>query len=168
MNLEEGNNVFTDYDDQDGGDTKPLPNFIPPEAQRASSPSGDELMKIETTDHQSSGPSEGSLPPAIQESKEAAIEILDPDSVEIMAPDSVKWPESNREDDVQDAVYRDVVEEAEIVEKPAAGESPTDKVELDRATFDLLMGVAKKVNAGAVLVDPEELKRVNSAVEQGA
>lgn len=161
----------SDYDEVDAGEVKPMPNFVPPEAQRAASPSGDELMKIETTapENQSAGPSAGSLPPAIQQSNEATVEILDPDSVEIMAPDSVKWPESgNREDDVQDAVYRDVVEEAEIVEKPAAGESPTDKVELDRATFELLMGVAKKVNAGAVLVDPEELRRVNSAVEQGA
>jgi len=61
-----------------------------------------------------------------------------------------------RNEHIEDAESKNVVPEAE-----AAAQG--DKVMLDRDTCEVLMRVAQQVNAEAILVDPDELKRVEAA-----
>ncbi len=60
--------------------------------------------------------------------------------------------------EIEDAVFREL--------PPPSKKDCGDTVEIDRATYDWLTRVAERVNAGAVLVDPDDLKRVNDAVQQ--
>ncbi|AYK20400.1 hypothetical protein [Aeromonas veronii] len=99
------------------------------------------------------------LPPAVQQADTAP--DAEAEVVTEIEPEVVTEPE-RRNEHIEDAEYEDVVPDAEA-EAAAQG----DKVTLDRATYEALMGVAKKVNAGAMLVDPDELQRVNAAVQQG-
>lgn len=184
MDLEEKDQAFSDYDEQDGGDVKPLPNFIPPEAQKAPAapvaapadqvavePVEQQADKVQppqidgvpadaaVAQNPAASTAEGAgLPPAVQQADAA------PDAeaeVVTIEPEVVTEPERSNEH-IEDAEYEDVLPEAE-----AEAEAQGDKVTLDRATYEALMGVARKVNAGAMLVDPDELQRVNAAVQQG-
>lgn len=183
MDLEEKDQAFSDYDEQDGGDVKPLPNFIPPEAQKApAAPAAApaDQVAVEPVEQQAdkvqppqidgvpadaavaqnpaASTAEGAgLPPAVQQADAAP--DAEAEVVTEIEPEVVAEPERGNEH-IEDAEYEDVVPEAE-----AAAQG--DKVTLDRATYEALMGVAKKVNAGAMLVDPDELQRVNAAVQQG-
>ncbi|MFL9811370.1 hypothetical protein D7249_24655 [Stutzerimonas stutzeri] len=183
MDLEEKDQAFSDYDEQDGGDVKPLPNFIPPEAQKApAAPAAApaDQVAVEPVEQQAdkvqppqidgvpadaavaqnpaASTAEGAgLPPAVQQADAAP--DAEAEVVTEIEPEVVTEPE-RRNEHIEDAEYEDVVPEAE-----AAAQG--DKVTLDRATYEALMGVAKKVNAGAMLVDPDELQRVNAAVQQG-
>lgn len=185
MDLEEKDQAFSDYDEQDGGDVKPLPNFIPPEAQKApaapvAAPADQEA--VEPVEQQSdkvqpaqidgvpadaavvqnpaASTAEGAgLPPAVQQADAAP--DAEAEVVTEIEPEVVTEPE-RRNEHIEDVEYVDVAPEAE-----AEAATQGDKVTLDRATFEALMGVAKKVNAGAMLVDPDELQRVNAAVQQG-
>lgn len=183
MDLEEKDQAFSDYDEQDGGDVKPLPNFIPPEAQKApAAPAAApaDQVAVEPVEQQAdkvqppqidgvpadaavaqnpaASTAEGAgLPPAVQQA--VAAPDAEAEVVTEIEPEVVAEPERGNEH-IEDAEYEDVVPEAE-----AAAQG--DKVTLDRATYEALMGVAKKVNAGAMLVDPDELQRVNAAVQQG-
>ena len=185
MDLEEKDQAFSDYDEQDGGDVKPLPNFIPPEAQKApAAPAAApaDQVAVEPVEQQAdkvqppqidgvpadaavaqnpaASTAEGAgLPPAVQQADAAP--DAEAEVVTEIEPEVVTEPE-RRNEHIEDAEYEDVVPEAEA-EAAAKG----DKVTLDRATYEALMGVAKKVNAGAMLVDPDELQRVNAAVQQG-
>lgn len=185
MDLEEKDQAFSDYDEQDGGDVKPLPNFIPPEAQKApAAPAAApaDQVAVEPVEQQAdkvqppqidgvpadaavaqnpaASTAEGAgLPPAVQQADTAP--DAEAEVVTEIEPEVVTEPE-RRNEHIEDAEYEDVVPEAEA-EAAAQG----DKVTLDRATYEALMGVAKKVNAGAMLVDPDELQRVNAAVQQG-
>lgn len=185
MDLEEKDQAFSDYDEQDGGDVKPLPNFIPPEAQKApAAPAAApaDQVAVEPVEQQAdkvqppqidgvpadaavaqnpaASTAEGAgLPPAVQQADAAP--DAEAEVVTEIEPEVVTEPE-RRNEHIEDAEYEDVVPEAEA-EAAAQG----DKVTLDRATYEALMGVAKKVNAGAMLVDPDELQRVNAAVQQG-
>lgn len=172
MDLEEKDQAFSDYDEQDGGDVKPLPNFIPPEAQKApaahaaavessveSDAKGavaDESYAVGASDPATPKQEGAGLPPAVQQADAAP--DAEAEVVTEIEPEVVTEPE-HRNEHIEDAEYEDVVPEA-------AGQG--DKVTLDRATYEALMGVAKKVNAGAMLVDPDELQRVNAAVQQGS
>lgn len=186
MDLEEKDQAFSDYDEQDGGDVKPLPNFIPPEAQKAPAapvaapadqvavePVEQQADKVQppqidgvpadaaVAQNPAASTAEGAgLPPAVQQADAA------PDAeaeVVTIEPEVVTEPERSNEH-IEDAEYEDVLPEAEA---EAEAEAQGDKVTLDRATYEALMGVARKVNAGAMLVDPDELQRVNAAVQQG-
>lgn len=183
MDLEEKDQAFSDYDEQDGGDVKPLPNFIPPEAQKApAAPAAApaDQVAVEPVEQQAdkvqppqidgvpadaavaqnpaASTAEGAgLPPAVQQADAAP--DAEAEVVTEIEPEVVTEPE-RRNEHIEDAEYEDVVPEAEAAAKG-------DKVTLDRATYEALMGVAKKVNAGAMLVDPDELQRVNAAVQQG-
>lgn len=185
MDLEEKDQAFSDYDEQDGGDVKPLPNFIPPDAQKApAAPAAApaDQVAVEPVEQQAdkvqppqidgvpadaavaqnpaASTAEGAgLPPAVQQADAAP--DAEAEVVTEIEPEVVTEPE-RRNEHIEDAEYEDVVPEAEA-EAAAKG----DKVTLDRATYEALMGVAKKVNAGAMLVDPDELQRVNAAVQQG-
>lgn len=185
MDLEEKDQAFSDYDEQDGGDVKPLPNFIPPEAQKApAAPAAApaDQVAVEPVEQQAdkvqppqidgvpadaavaqnpaASTAEGAgLPPAVQQADAAP--DAEAEVVTEIEPEVVTEPE-RRNEHIEDAEYEDVVPEAEA-EAAAKG----DKVTLDRATYEALMGVARKVNAGAMLVDPDELQRVNAAVQQG-
>jgi predicted transcriptional regulator len=185
MDLEEKDQAFSDYDEQDGGDVKPLPNFIPPEAQKApAAPAAApaDQVAVEPVEQQAdkvqppqidgvpadaavaqnpaASTAEGAgLSPAVQQADAAP--DAEAEVVTEIEPEVVTEPE-RRNEHIEDAEYEDVVPEAEA-EAAAKG----DKVTLDRATYEALMGVAKKVNAGAMLVDPDELQRVNAAVQQG-
>ena len=178
MDLEEKDQAFSDYDEQDGGDVKPLPNFIPPEAQKAPAdqvavePVEQQADKVQppqidgvpadaaVAQNPAASTAEGAgLPPAVQQADAAP--DAEAEVVTEIEPEVVTEPE-RRNEHIEDAEYEDVVPEAEA-EAAAQG----DKVTLDRATYEALMGVAKKVNAGAMLVDPDELQRVNAAVQQG-
>lgn len=185
MDLEEKDQAFSDYDEQDGGDVKPLPNFIPPEAQKAPAdpaaapadqvavePVEQQADKVQppqidgvpadaaVAQNPAASTAEGAgLPPAVQQADAAP--DAEAEVVTEIEPEVVTEPE-RRNEHIEDAEYEDVVPEAEA-EAAAKG----DKVTLDRATYEALMGVAKKVNAGAMLVDPDELQRVNAAVQQG-
>ncbi|ENY4077023.1 hypothetical protein ACSI09_002241 [Escherichia coli] len=185
MDLEEKDQAFSDYDEQDGGDVKPLPNFIPPEAQKApAAPAAApaDQVAVEPVEQQAdkvqppqidgvpadaavaqnpaASTAEGAgLPPAVQQADTAP--DAEAEVVTEIEPEVVTEPE-RRNEHIEDAEYEDVVPDAEA-EAAAQG----DKVTLDRATYEALMGVAKKVNAGAMLVDPDELQRVNAAVQQG-
>lgn len=183
MDLKEKDQAFSDYDEQDGGDVKPLPNFIPPEAQKAPAapvaapadqvavePVEQQAEKVQppqidgvpadaaVAQNSAASTAEGAgLPPAVQQADAAP--DAEAEVVTEIEPEVVTEPE-RRNEHIEDAGYEDVVPEAE-----AAAQG--DKVTLDRATYEALMGVAKKVNAGAMLVDPDELQRVNAAVQQG-
>ena len=185
MDLEEKDQAFSDYDEQDGGDVKPLPNFIPPEAQKAPAapvaapadqvavePVEQQADKVQppqidgvpadaaVAQNPAASTAEGAgLPPAVQQADTAP--DAEAEVVTEIEPEVVTEPERSNEH-IEDAEYEDVLPEAEA-EAAAQG----DKVTLDRATYEALMGVAKKVNAGAMLVDPDELQRVNAAVQQG-
>lgn len=185
MDLEEKDQAFSDYDEQDGGDVKPLPNFIPPEAQKAPAapvaapadqvavePVEQQADKVQppqidgvpadaaVAQNPAASTAEGAgLPPAVQQADTAP--DAEAEVVTEIEPEVVTEPE-RRNEHIEDAEYEDVVPDAEA-EAAAQG----DKVTLDRATYEALMGVAKKVNAGAMLVDPDELQRVNAAVQQG-
>jgi len=185
MDLEEKDQAFSDYDEQDGGDVKPLPNFIPPEAQKApAAPAAApaDQVAVEPVEQQAdkvqppqidgvpadaavaqnpaASTAEGAgLPPAVQQADAAP--DAEAEVVTEIEPEVVTEPE-RRNEHIEDAEYEDVVPEAEA-EAAAKG----DKVTPDRATYEALMGVAKKVNAGAMLVDPDELQRVNAAAQQG-
>ncbi|HBZ8879163.1 TPA: hypothetical protein MNA20_002249 [Klebsiella pneumoniae] len=185
MDLEEKDQAFSDYDEQDGGDVKPLPNFIPPEAQKApAAPAAApaDQVAVEPVEQQAdkvqppqidgvpadaavaqnpaASTAEGAgLPPAVQQADAAP--DAEAEVVTEIEPEVVTEPERSNEH-IEDAEYEDVLPEAEA-EAAAQG----DKVTLDRATYEALMGVARKVNAGAMLVDPDELQRVNAAVQQG-
>jgi len=183
MDLEEKDQAFSDYDEQDGGDVKPLPNFIPPEAQKAPAapvaapadqvavePVEQQADKVQppqidgvpadaaVAQNPAASTAEGAgLPPAVQQADAAP--DAEAEVVTEIEPEVVTEPE-RRNEHIEDAEYEDVVPEAEAA-------AQDDKVTLDRATYEALMGVAKKVNAGAMLVDPDELQRVNAAVQQG-
>ena len=196
MDLEGKDQAFSDYDELDGGDVKPLPNFIPPEAQKApaapaaavessgiapspvegnapasdagNQPSvesgaegavADESYAVGATDPATPKEEGAGLPPAVQQADAAP--DAEAEVVTEIEPEVVTEPE-RRNEHIEDVEYEDVVPEAEA-EAAAQG----DKVTLDRATYEAIMGVAKKVNAGAMLVDPDELQRVNAAVQQG-
>lgn len=185
MDLEEKDQAFSDYDEQDGGDVKPLPNFIPPEAQKAPAapvaapadqvavePVEQQADKVQppqidgvpadaaVAQNPAASTAEGAgLPPAVQQADAAP--DAEAEVVTEIEPEVVTEPERSNEH-IEDAEYEDVLPEAEA-EAAAQG----DKVTLDRATYEALMGVARKVNAGAMLVDPDELQRVNAAVQQG-
>lgn len=185
MDLEEKDQAFSDYDEQDGGDVKPLPNFIPPEAQKAPAapvaapadqvavePVEQHADKVQppqidgvpadaaVAQNPAASTAEGAgLPPAVQQADAAP--DAEAEVVTEIEPEVVTEPERSNEH-IEDAEYEDVLPEAEA-EAAAQG----DKVTLDRATYEALMGVARKVNAGAMLVDPDELQRVNAAVQQG-
>lgn len=183
MDLEEKDQAFSDYDEQDGGDVKPLPNFIPPEAQKAPAapvaapadqvavePVEQQADKVQppqidgvpadaaVAQNPAASTAEGAgLPPAVQQADAAP--DAEAEVVTEIEPEVVTEPE-RRNEHIEDAEYEDVVPEAEAA-------AQDDKVTLDRATYEALMGVARKVNAGAMLVDPDELQRVNAAVQQG-
>lgn len=185
MDLEEKDQAFSDYDEQDGGDVKPLPNFIPAEAQKAPAapvaapadqvavePVEQQADKVQppqidgvpadaaVAQNPAASTAEGAgLPPAVQQADAAP--DAEAEVVTEIEPEVVTEPERSNEH-IEDAEYEDVLPEAEA-EAAAQG----DKVTLDRATYEALMGVARKVNAGAMLVDPDELQRVNAAVQQG-
>lgn len=189
MDLEEKDQAFSDYDEQDGGDVKPLPNFIPPEAQKAPAapvaapadqvavePVEQQADKVQppqidgvpadaaVAQNPAASTAEGAgLPPAVQQADAAP--DAEAEVVTEIEPEVVTEPERSNEH-IEDAEYEDVLPEAEA-EAEAEAAAQGDKVTLDRATYEALMGVARKVNAGAMLVDPDELQRVNAAVQQG-
>lgn len=175
MYSEEKDQVFLDYEEQEGGDVKSLPNFIPPEAQKGpSAPAASaEQVAVEPVEQeadttqlpQTDGASaeveiehnpdhssqDGSnLPPATQQAGPVVEPVVEPPSRH------ERIAGAGLEDMSPDAVPTDAEEQG------TAG----DKVLVDRALHDALMGVAQKVHAGAMMVDPEELQRMNAAVQQ--
>lgn len=172
MGFEEAGQAYSDYDEQDTGDMKSLPNFIPPEAQKVPAvpaepvaaaidqESSEGAKAVATEESYGSVPAAGNSTPDGAGALTAAQRPGTAPEVKadgVTEAESEVLSESERRNELDDGV----APEAEAVEVQG------DKVMIDRATLDALMGVAKKVNAGAMLVDPGELQRVNAAVQQG-
>jgi len=149
MNLEE-DQVFPDYDDGDGSDLKPLPNFIPPESQEAQ----EVVQAAVETPEASPSPIEDNAP------------VTDVDGAAADGGDSTDTPDPLTSEQEESADLPPDMQQVEAVPADTIAETDDDKVTLDRSTYEALMEVARTVNAGAVLVDPEELKRVNAVLEQ--
>jgi predicted transcriptional regulator len=162
MDLEEKDQVFSDYDEQDSGDIKPLPNFIPPEAQKvpaapAAAPADQvaDQVAVESTGQQPdiedvpadaeitqnpvASTAEGAvLSPTVQQidaAPDAGVDV-----VTKIETEAVKDPERERSDEhIEDVQAEDVSSESKV--------EIGDKVILDRATYEAIMGVAKTMSA---------------------
>lgn len=169
-----------DYDEQDGGDVKPLPNFIPPEAQKApSAPAAAvESSGIAPSLAEDNAPaSDADKQPSVVSAAEGAV-VDESYAVSASDPATPKQegaglpPAAQQADAAPDAEAEVVTEidpevfaENEDVVPEAKAAAQGDKVTIDRATYEALMVVAKQVNAGNMLVDPDELQRVNAAAQ---
>lgn len=100
----------------------------------------------------------GSVPEVIGEIVGDAVgELVEEIVAEVVDEDPPPRRLCDGDFEIEDAVFREL---------PPLSEDCGDRVEIDRATYDSLMRVAERVNAGAVLVDPDDLRRVNDAVQQ--